>query len=156
MKTEEIIKEAEVMGFNAILYSMGDRVDLEIREKNYGELVAHTAVNKMFDVGICDGFYYRLEGKKKAKLFNLLTEYASTPIEERGEEKKYRYYLKKTTGLNLNHGNLLYKQKSFNNFMFDIDTFNQDEVKCEFTHRELRACGINLALLRENYEEIEV
>lgn len=151
MKTKKFIKEVEAMGFVIDEYE-GSICVKTVRHST----LAFITKDKTFAFSNGYDSFCSLGETKKQQLFNLLTEYASTPIEEREEEKKYRYYLKDTTGLNLNHGNLLYKQKGFNNFMFDIDNFNHDEVKCEFTHKELRACGINLTLLQENYEEIEV
>lgn len=152
MKTNEFIKEVEAIGFNV---SEGEGI-IYVRNGEIGKYLADVSTNCLYMLDTDYDGALELSEDKRHKLFKLLTEYASTPIEERKEEKKYRYYLKDTTGLKLNHGNLLYKQKGFNNFMFDIDNFNRDEIECEFTHRELRACGINLTLLQENYEEDEV
>lgn len=94
MKTNELIKELEAMGFKCT-FCDGYYHTLYVYNKDNNMTVASVDVTKMFSVHTMFTAFLNLEETKKQQLFNLLTEYASTPIKERKEEKKYMYRLKK-------------------------------------------------------------
>ena len=85
LTTKKFIKEAEKLGFRFLQCTK----DIEIYYENHQ--VAYISWHRRFYVGItykfCD-----LPKELQEKLFNLLVEYASTPLEEREEQK--RFFLK--------------------------------------------------------------
>lgn len=156
MKTNEFIKEVKNMGFEAIFNRVGDIMNLEIRENQYGGLVAYSEVNKMFIVGIQDDFYYKLEEQQQQKLFKLLTEYASTPVEDRKEENKYMYYIKNVDGINLSNNKYLsYYYREDRWLPYDGKLFPGD-YQYTFTHSELKELGVNIEQLKKVYKEVKV
>lgn len=86
MKTKEFIKRVEELGYGVINY--GRKYNIT----NNGEQIA--TVDEFIPMQISNYYwaYDKLCNVDKEKFYNLLVEYAKTPIEERIEPKKY--YLK--------------------------------------------------------------
>ena len=84
MKTKEFIKRVEELGYRV------NKNGNEIVIMRYGFVVARTYTNKIHVIN-CFGFVNIGLGSE-SKLFDLIFEYAKTPIDERKEEKKF--YLK--------------------------------------------------------------
>ena len=88
MKTKEFIEKTKSIGFNINIRCE----DIQVHHHRYG-LIATVQINKRFVFDIKK--YFDLTSlKEQEKLFSCLVEYASTPLEEREEEKKYRYKIK--------------------------------------------------------------
>lgn len=88
MKTKEFIKRVEELGYRI------NKNGNEIVIMRYGFVVARTYTNKIYVIN-CFGFVNIGLGSE-SKLFDLIFEYAKTPIDERKEEKKiylrHRYF----------------------------------------------------------------
>lgn len=157
MKTNEFIKEVKAIGF-IVAIGNNERL-LEVRKQD-SDLIATVTTNKRFYFYNNHNSFYALEENKKQQLFNLLTEYASTPVEEREEEKKYMYRIKKVDGLELNGTyvtfvelNSLSGREGY--FILDYldDRANYKQV---FTHSWLKKHGVDIEQLKEVCDEIEV
>ena len=153
MKTNEFIKEVEAMGFNAeeypqwvVIYANGFRIST-------------VSKNRLFVVNTDFVKFYDLFKDKKQQLFNLLTQYASMPIEEREEEKKYMYLIKEVDGINLEihqdrEAYLNYSAENKGWFLSDNE--HDQYFQTQFTHSWLKERGIDIDQLKEVYDEIEV
>lgn len=155
MKTNEFIREAEAMGFEVVEHP--ECVDLYCNEIKITDIDKY----KNFSINTDYVYFHKLDEGKKQKLFNLLTEYASTPIEERTEEKKYMYHTKKVDGLTfkpqyvqwapLTSVNSLGEKEGY--FILD---YKMKEYTSQFTHSWLEKHGVDIKQLQEAYDEIEV
>ena len=136
MKTSEFIKQVEELGYET------DKINRYIYIKNKGITVAYvreTRVNTMdtnYQYG--DVSYY---------LFNLIIEYAKTPLEDREEEKKY--YIKPKGMKTLYNNSLGYIREAW---MTSNRVANDDDIQVQFTLKELEELGIDV----EHYDLEEV
>lgn len=132
VKTKEFIKRVEDMGFKILnasdmfLYIYIREVDDDYEQLGYVDVETENIMN-ISGLGID-----KITSDKREKLFKLIVEYASTPPEERKEEKKYyikHKYLRK-------HNAYLNYNKSFKEWIFHSksDTANR---KTQFTLAEL-------------------
>lgn len=87
MKTKELIKRVEELRYlfhnykNAVvIYGMNEKYAAQVWK------------DKRFKLDMCSGNIDDLQDEVKGELFDLLVEYARTPLDEREEEKKF--YLK--------------------------------------------------------------
>lgn len=105
MQTKEFIEKVEELGFIIrINYyvkdpSMRTERRMVIINKENGRLVASRWIDRVYEFDTNRTYFTTLPDETKKKLFNLLTEYSSTPIEERDKEKneaekEKKYYLK--------------------------------------------------------------
>lgn len=83
MKTKKFIKEVEELGFRFLQCTK----DIEIYYENYQ--VAYISWHWRFYVGTTCWFRDHLPKELQEKLFDLLFEYARTPIDDREEQQKY-------------------------------------------------------------------
>ncbi|WP_105977801.1 hypothetical protein [Staphylococcus simulans] len=89
MKTKEFIKRVEDMGFKILnasdmfLYIYIREVDDDYQQLGYVDVETENIMN-ISGLGID-----KITSDKREKLFKLIVKYASTPPEERKEEKKY-------------------------------------------------------------------
>lgn len=157
MKTNEFIKEVEAMGF-VVKEKFGEVLEI-CTFIDDSVSVATVWKNKMYAIETKPILFSNFKKKKQEQLFKLLTEYASTPIEEREEEKKYMYRVRKLEGVKFN---LFFKQTSYLNFNKNNNVWFLDSEKGNkinqtiFTHSELKTLGVDIEQLQEVYEEIEV
>lgn len=121
-------------------------IDLEIR---YGFSV----------IGIS---FYKLPGPLKEELFNILTEFARTPEDEREEVKKYQYRLKEKYWW---IADKFYEEKTYFNFRTVRETFidiclgNKEETehyKTKFTDEEIGAIVEKYDIDLKTFDKIEV
>lgn len=84
MKTKEFIKRVEELGFKA--HKIATQIDIIAN----GFTIARVYTNRMYSMNAFT--FINVEWKNQDKLFDLIVEYAKTPIEDREEEKKF--YLK--------------------------------------------------------------
>lgn len=149
MKTNELIEKAKAMGF-------------EMQEKHKwigffcnGYTVAIVNKYDIFSLNTNHAGFRDLDEELKKQFYKLLTEYASTPVEEREEDKKYMYRLKKIEGVEYGDFEYLNWDNDEENFILE-DLSVDDDYTSEFTHSWLKRHGVNIEQLKEFYEEIEV
>lgn len=90
MKTKDFIRCVKKLGLEVGTWQ--DEGDIYVKGE-YSEVYALVNENYVFSVDTSWSDFFVLENNIKYKLFKLLVEYASTPIEDRKEEKKYYFYL---------------------------------------------------------------
>lgn len=86
MKTKEFIKRVEILGYEITKKQFIDGTDYFVIYNSFGGTMCYVAINKLFEMNI------RLDEYMSEELFDLIVEYAKTPVEDRKEEKKF--YLK--------------------------------------------------------------
>ncbi|PTJ46504.1 hypothetical protein [Staphylococcus simulans] len=132
MKTKEFIKRVEDMGFKILnasdmfLYIYIREVDDDYQQLGYVDVETENIMN-ISGLGID-----KITSDKREKLFKLIVKYASTPPEERKEEKKYyikHKYLRK-------HNAYLNYDKSLQEWTFHTKS-NAVNLKTQFTLAEL-------------------
>lgn len=162
MKTNEFIKEAEAMGYyiafdderlcEGFLYITKSRFELDI--------VGRVSVEKIGLIDTCFDDFLTLNNYMKQRVLNLLTQYASTPVEEREEEKEYMYRVKKVDGLELNGTYVTFVELnslSGREGYFILDYLDdRPRYKQVFTHSWLKKHGVDIEQLKEVCDEIEV
>ncbi|OFJ69698.1 hypothetical protein HMPREF2852_06605 [Anaerococcus sp. HMSC065G05] len=85
MKTKEFIKRVEELGYNV------RKVYSQIEIMSQGLTVAKVSTKRMYVIkSFC---FVDVEWKNQDKLFDLIIEYAKTPIDEREEEKSKIYMI---------------------------------------------------------------
>lgn len=85
MKTKEFIKRVEELGYKV------RKVYSQIEIMNQGLTVATVSTKRMYVIkSFC---FVDVEWKNQEKLFDLIIEYAKTPIDEREEEKSKIYMI---------------------------------------------------------------
>lgn len=152
MKTNELIKKAETIGF-----TVDYTYDNWMAFLHNDSIVADVDKNKIFSVNTDYGSFHRLDEKLKKQLYELLTEYASTPIEEREEEKEYMYCLKQIDGVNYFSGPGRYLNWDNSERIFLLNNkWENCNYKTKFTHSWLKEHEVNIKQLKEIYDEIEV
>ncbi|PTJ39467.1 hypothetical protein [Staphylococcus simulans] len=132
MKTKEFIKGIEDMGFKILnasdmfLYIYIREVDDDYEQLGYVDVETENIMN-ISGLGID-----KITSDKREKLFKLIVEYASTPPEERKEDKKY--YIKHP-GLSRAFAYLNYRR--FRNEWYLSAKYEDDIAKTQFTLGEL-------------------
>lgn len=81
MKTNEFIKRVEELGYYA--HKIVTQIDIFAN----GFIIAKVYTNRMYSINAFN--FVNIQWKNQDKLFALIVEYASTPIDEREEEKKF-------------------------------------------------------------------
>lgn len=84
MKTKEFIKRVDELGFKA--HKIVTQIDIIAN----GLIIAKVYTNRIYSINAFN--FINIEWKNQDKLFDIIVEYAKTPIEDREEEKKF--YLK--------------------------------------------------------------
>lgn len=132
MKTKEFIKRVGDMGFKILnasdmfLYIYIREVDDDYEQLGYVDVETENIMN-ISGLGID-----KITSDKREKLFKLIVEYASTPPEERKEEKKY--YIKHP-GLSRDFAYL--NQSIFGDEWYLSEKYEDDITKTQFTLEEL-------------------
>lgn len=88
MKTKEFIRRVEALNSDSVDVKAVKRDNTTVVTSN-GAPVALISHEQIFDVATAGRHFWDSSHSPQAELFKLLTEYASTPVEEREEEKKY-------------------------------------------------------------------
>lgn len=86
MKTNELIKKVEILGYEITKKQFIDDTNYFVIYNSFGGTMCYVAINKLFEMKIC------LDEYMSEELFDLIVEYAKTPVEDREEEKEF--YLK--------------------------------------------------------------
>lgn len=130
MKTKEFIKRVEELGFE-----VSEEYDyIRICVCNY--IIATLSESRLYCINTYNSV--KVEWVNEKKLFDLLVEYAKTPIEDRKEEEKYFYEHKfiKTRGGNPTY--LAIRQRPNNKYPILQGSYKDIfEYKVEFTDKEM-------------------
>lgn len=87
MRTKDFMREVKAIGFVAII---GDE-HLLIKDLE-GYNLAYISTTKTYSFNTVGDFFQKLSEFDRKRLFNLLVDYASTPLEDREEQE--RFFLK--------------------------------------------------------------
>lgn len=146
MKTKKFIKEVEELGFRFLQCTK----DIEIYYENYQ--VAYIFWHWRFYVGTTCWFRDHLPKELQEKLYDLIDEYARTPIEDREEQQKF--YLKFITESNNSRHYLNYRE-SFNSIELNNKT-DLDGYKTQFTQKEIDELKKKLGVTFSDFEQIPI
>lgn len=153
MKTKEFIEQAEKIGLKVIIYKDTNEIFLKLPGTG---VAATVSINQLFEFNIGYCAFYLFDFERQQKIFDLLTEYSRTPIEERQEEKKYMYRLKKIDGVEYDSYDYLNWNYMLEYFLVADTSSPSGDYKIQFTHSWLEERGVDIKQLKEVYEEIEV
>lgn len=147
MKTSEFIKEVEELGFDTEVFL---KTGINVRTE-YGKGVLTIGSQSVYKINCFYDAYDNLSSRTREKLFNLAVEYASTPLSERKEEKKYWIKIKKIT----EGESYLNKHVELNELFFS-DKKERYGYKTQFTKKEIEEHGLHKFADNELFELIEV
>lgn len=151
MKTKEFIEKVEELGFE--VNSNGSIISVKNSKEDY-MTVADIGKENEFEVNTFNYLFYYVKDNTKKDLFDLMVKYASTPIEEREEEKEY--YLKHKW-LNLKHENVKYLVCTLSSDEYKLGTgFNGVGFKTQFTQKEIEEIKEKFDTDLGDFEIIEV
>lgn len=145
MKTKEFIKKVEALGFE--VSNWGDVI--RIFENDW--FVAMVVTNDMYLLNTDFSSYYSLDEEIKKELFDLISEYVKTPIDEREEPRKYYLRYK---WINADYNYLNYDRRID---VFSIDRIlNFNWIKGKFTLEEIDEIKEKYDTKLEDFEIVEV
>ena len=146
MKTKEFIKRVEELGYKIFKNNIGGNITYFTIFNSEGYKLAFVRENKLFEISI-------YSDNIEEKLFNLIIEYAKTPVEDR-EEKEKRYYLrhKWISDETLTY---LYFDKEYNSYILNL-TVGRNSRKKEFTEEEIKGLKKTFNTDLKDFEIIEV
>lgn len=146
MLTKKFIKEVEELGFRFLQCTK----DIEIYYENHQ--VAYVSWYRRFYGGTTCWFRDHLPKELQEKLFDLLFEYARTPLEDREEPQKF--YLKFKLKTNYS-GDYLNLNRTFD--WFEISTkSNSDKFQTRFTQKEIDEIKEKFGVTLSDFEQIPV
>lgn len=149
MKTNELIKKVEILGYEITKKQFLDGTNYFVIYNSFGGTMCCVAINKLFEMKICIDEYMSEE------LFDLIVEYAKTPVEDREEEKKFliqhKYLVSKAicpVNLARNKGKNVYRviNCKVDNLIYQT----------QFTDKEIEDIKIKLNTNLEDFEIVEV
>lgn len=148
MKTKEFIRKAEGLGLKFVQCTSSTEIYYESYQ------VAYIRKSQRFYAGTTCWFRDYLPEELQEKTFNLLVEYARTPIEEREEPKKY--YLKhKWLTNNGGSYNCLNFYADENQYLIESGT-TMCGFKTKFTLEEIEELKKKLNTDLKDFEIVEV
>lgn len=149
MKTNEFIKEVEALGFyTETLLQAGVGVFTK-----HGECVLSIGSRNVYKIDCFYNAYDKLEPYTRRILFKLAVEYASTPLEERVEEKKYCIKFKANSVKDRGYKFINYDIEDNEYFVKDED--ETDCVKTQFTKQEIKEYGLQKFADSDLFELVE-
>lgn len=133
MRTSEFREALKELGFEVRMVG-SERI---LINKRYGiETFASVLKNKKWGLDTDFNDFYNLEETKQGELFSILTTYASTPIAEREEEKRYRLKLiNKMVDENVSYLNKIKKKEQY---FISSNIHFVEGVQTIFTESELK------------------
>lgn len=149
MKTKEFIKRVEELGFNArksVSY-------ITIRRNCL--INAAVNINRIYDINTFNGG--QVDWKNGDELFDLIVEYAKTPIDEREEEDKYFYEHRfiKTRGGNPTY--LAIRQRPNTRYPILQGSYKDIfEYKVEFTDKEMEETKKQYGIFLDDFVKKEI
>lgn len=147
MKTKEFIKKVKDLGFE---YEKAEEVYfIYDNEGTEYAAVCHTTPNQISNMKRAWDW---LDKDVQEKLFDLLIEYAKTPVDEREEPKKYYLRHRWMKEEDYNYLSLYLEDNTY--FLDDIEGFNWTENK--FTLKEIEEIKEKYDTKLEDFEIVEV
>ena len=146
MLTKKFIKEAEELGFRFLQCTK----DIEIYYEN--NQVAYVCWFRRFYVGITYEFC-NLPKELQEKLFNLLVDYARTPLDER--ETQQKFYLKFAPLVDEGCFNYLNYNSSLNCIRLN-DCYQTPMCKTQFTQKEIDDIKEKFKVTLSDFKQIPV
>ena len=147
MKTKEFIKRVEELGYKTLVYHK----TIRIRDK--GCLVALIVLNKRFIFET----NFVIRPITDERLFDLLVEYAKTPIEDRGDTSKhiYKHNFIKTKGNSFTY--LAIRQRPSISYPV-LQGSSEDifEYKVEFTDEEIEEVKKEYGIFLDDFKKVKV
>lgn len=135
MKTSEFKETLKNSGYE-VFYHDGVIDVLDRIDDCVGNLVAVVHLKDMYFMDMTWGGISSMEESKRVELFDLVVEYASTPIAEREEEKRYRLKLiNKTVDESVSY---LSKIKEKERYFVSSNIHFVDGTQTIFTESELK------------------
>lgn len=150
MKTKEFVKRVKELGYEVSVYEVVCLIF------NNGVQVATISNLESMEMSNFFCEYDKLSDEDKEKLFNLMVEYASTPIEDRVEEKKF--YLKHRFLTSL-LGDMKYSFINYNAKYNEIFLSNKEslgDTKTQFTLKEIEEIKERFDTDLADFEMVEV
>lgn len=146
LTTKKFIKEAEKLGFSFLQCTK----DIVIYYENHQ--VAYISWHRRFYVGTTCWFRDHLPKELQEKLFDLLFEYARTPLEDREEPQKFYFKTKIKAG---DFRRYLNFSERYNRIEIgSID--NTDEWQAQFTQKEIDDIKEKFKVTFSDFEQIPV
>ena len=149
MKTKEFIKRVEELGYEINEKNFLDSVICLIISNSFGIKVGYVAINKLFEMNI------RPDECMSKELFDLVVEYAKTPIKDREEEKKFLIQHKYLVSKNLLPVNLTWNKLKdvYRSINLKVDNHI---YQAQFTFKEYEEIKKKLNTDLADYELVEV
>lgn len=152
MKTNELIKKVEKLGYEITKKQFLDDTNYFIIYNSFGGTKCYVAINKLFEMNI------RLDEYMSEEVFNLIVEYAKTPVEDREEEEK-KFYLRHRW-IMTEFGDKYYFCKSYNavgdtSYVFRLSYITRDETWL-FTLKEIEEIKEKFDTDLSDFEIVEV
>lgn len=149
MKTKEFIRRVEELG-----YFINEYVGYyEIRDVDKN-LIAAISETNFLQLSTNYSKWYELSDIDKKELFDLLVEYAKTPIEDREEEKKF--YLRHRWIVNSAAGEGYLNWFLHDDIMRLSSTLQDSSAKTQFTLREIEEIKEKFDTDLKDFELVEV
>jgi len=153
MKTKQFIEEINKLGYIAMESCIGSStIEIFTRNGMYIEKLAKVDLKIKYSTDTTYPTFNKLKTEDKDKLFKLLTEYASTEIEDRKDIIRYRVRLNMLddTRNYLNISTINMKKRNKNELFFGGATEGHSAIKNTFTSNELDKLPEAIKLLIES------
>lgn len=150
MRTKEFIKRVEELGFEVVDGFFAIHVST-----NGINSVANVNKEKEFSLQTCTGVFKELKKEKRKQLLELCVEYASTPIEDREEEKRFLVQHKFLVSVGSNPVNLV-KYKNKNNYRVIRCLLDNQFYQARFTLKEVEEIKKKFDTDLKDFELVEV
>lgn len=148
MLTKDFIREVKSLGF--IVDKSDEGTALIENSKNV--TVAYVIIDKMYEFDTAYYVFEEIPESIKKKLFDLLVEYTSTPIDEREEPQKFYLKFKLPTNYSDDFLNL---NRTFD--WFEISTkSNSDKFQTQFTQKEIDEMKVKFEVAFSDFEQIPI
>lgn len=148
MLTKDFIREVKSLGF--IVDKSDEGTALIENSKNV--TVAYVVIDRLYEFDTAYYVFEEIPEPTKKKLFNLLVEYTSTPIDER--EKPQKFYLEFYLIENDGHNFLNYDKTKD---VFTLDTYIEtSDVQTLFTQKEIDEIKEKFDVTLSDFKQIPI
>nr|WLJ26325.1 MAG: hypothetical protein [Firmicutes phage HS19]DAU66091.1 MAG TPA: hypothetical protein [Caudoviricetes sp.] len=149
IKTKEFIKRVEILGYEINKNNFFDGTNYFVISNSFGRVICYVAINKVFEVNI------RPDESMSEELFDLVREYACTPVKDREEEKKFLIKHKYLVSKNLLPVNLAWNKLKdvYRSINLKVDNHI---YQAQFTFKEYEEIKKKLNTDLADFELIEV
>lgn len=148
MLTKDFLREVEKLGF--IVDKSDEGYALIENSKNV--TVAYVVIDRLYEFDTAYYVFEEIPEPTKKKLFNLLVEYTSTPIDER--EKPQKFYLEFYLIENGGHNFLNYDKTKD---VFTLDTYIEtSDVQTLFTQKEIDEIKEKFDVTLSDFKQIPI